>query len=113
MKKKKSNYKPPKKVSDSSSDSSSDEKAKQKKKKAKKDPNAPKKNLNAYMIYAGENRADLKKKQPDLKAKEVASALGLKWGKLTEDEKKPYMQKAAADKVRYEQETAKYLKSKK
>jgi hypothetical protein len=37
----------------------------QKKTKAKKDPNAPKKGLSAFMIYSKENRARIKEENPE------------------------------------------------
>jgi len=39
---------------------------------------------------------------------EIAKKIGEKWGKMTPEEKKPYEEKAAADKVRYEKEMEKY-----
>jgi len=66
------------------------------KKATKKDPNAPKRPLNAFMIFSQEKRAAVKKAYPDAKAPEVASVLGDMWGRMGAEEKKPYEKEAAA-----------------
>jgi hypothetical protein len=111
--KEKANYTPPAKDSDSSDSSSDEDKPKKKKQKKDKDPNAPKRNMNAYMFYAADNRAALKEKSPGLKPTEVTSTLGAQWKALSEAGRKPYEKKAADDKTRYEEAMTKYSKGKK
>ena len=94
-----------------SDDESDDDegKAKKKGKKAKKDPNAPKQKLSAYMIWSGqEGREMVKKDNPDLKPTEVMGKLGEVWRGMSADEKKPWEDKALADKERFDKEAKEY-----
>ena len=61
-----------------------------KKEKKEKDPNAPKRPLSGYLIWTMEHRDELKKKHPELKGKQIMSALGEEWNKLPESVKKTY-----------------------
>ncbi|OQE28400.1 hypothetical protein PENSTE_c003G10093 [Penicillium steckii] len=74
----------------------------------KKDPNAPKRGLSAYMFFANDNRDKVREENPGITFGQVGKMLGDKWKALSESERKPYDQKAAADKKRYEEEKAKY-----
>ncbi|CAI9149099.1 unnamed protein product, partial [Rangifer tarandus platyrhynchus] len=71
--------------------------------KAKKDPNAPKRPLSAFIFFSKEKREEIIKKNPELKSKlaEVGKMVGEAWGKLSEAQKKPYETKAVQDKARY------------
>merc|ERR1712046_74680 len=62
-----------------------------KKGRAKKDPNAPKRALSAYFIYANEKRADYAKDGKSVT--EVAKMLGAAWKELSDTEKKPFQAK--------------------
>lgn len=53
-----------------------------KKKRAKKDPNAPKKPLSAYMLWLQENRPMIKKKYPGATIGEVGKRAGEMWKAL-------------------------------
>ncbi|CAD0013420.1 unnamed protein product [Aureobasidium pullulans] len=68
--------------------------------KKKKDPNAPKRGLSAYMFFANEQREKVREDNPGIKFE--------KWKSLNEKQKTPYEAKAAADKKRYEEEKAAY-----
>ncbi|KAI0632820.1 high mobility group box domain-containing protein, partial [Trametes polyzona] len=76
--------------------------------KSKKDPNAPKRALSAYMFFSQDWRERIKAENPDAGFGEIGKLLGAKWKELDDDEKKPYLDQAAADKVRVEQEKSKY-----
>lgn len=76
----------------------------------KKDPNAPKRSLSAYMFFANENRDIVRAENPGITFGEVGRMLGDKWKALTDEEKEPYNSKAAVDKKRYEKEKAEYAK---
>jgi len=95
--------------SDDESNGSLDEKPKRRVKK-EKDPNAPKRGLNAYMYYSKERRSTLKAERPDLKTKELSVVMGQEWNAMSEDAKRPYVVKGAADTERYEQAKASYKK---
>lgn len=55
-----------------------------KKKKAKKDPNAPKKPLSAYMLWLQETRPSLKKKYPGASITELSKKAGEAWKGVTD-----------------------------
>ncbi|SCU92247.1 LAMI_0E09472g1_1 [Lachancea mirantina] len=74
----------------------------------KKDPNAPKRALSAYMFFANENRDIVRAENPGISFGQVGRILGEKWKGLNEEEKQPYEAKAEADKKRYESEKELY-----
>ncbi|KAF1982293.1 Non-histone chromosomal protein 6 [Aulographum hederae CBS 113979] len=76
--------------------------------KKKKDPNAPKRGLSAYMFFANDQRDKVREDHPGIKFGEVGKMLGEKWKELTDKDKEPYEAKAKADKKRYEDEKAAY-----
>jgi hypothetical protein len=98
-------YKPPVGGEDESDD--------RPKKKAKKDPDAPKRGQNAYMFFVNELREKMKAENTTMKAPDLAKFAGEKWRTMTPEEKKPYDEKAAADKERAERETAAYKRGEK
>ncbi|KAH3903167.1 non-histone chromosomal protein 6 SCDLUD_000781 [Saccharomycodes ludwigii] len=75
----------------------------------KKDPNAPKRALSAYMFFANENRDIVRSENPGISFGQVGRVLGERWKALNEVEKQPYEAKAEADKKRYESEKELYL----
>lgn len=77
-----------------------------------KDPNAPKRPRSAYIYYSGEKRLEMKAANPEMKTTEIAVELGKKWTALSERKKKPYLEKAAEDKKRYDAEMAEYKPTK-
>ncbi|KAK5940048.1 Non-histone chromosomal protein 6 [Knufia obscura] len=77
-------------------------------KRAKKDPNAPKRGLSAYMFFANDQRDTVREENPGISFGQVGKVLGDKWKALSEKQRAPYDAKAAADKKRYEEEKAKY-----
>lgn len=74
----------------------------------KKDPNAPKRALSAYMFFANETRDIVKAENPDVSFGQVGRILGEKWKALTAEDKIPFETKAGADKKRYESEKELY-----
>ncbi|KAI0270608.1 high mobility group box domain-containing protein [Gloeopeniophorella convolvens] len=74
----------------------------------KKDPKAPKRALSAYMFFSQDWRERIKAENPDASFGEVGKLLGAKWKELDDDEKKPYIEQAARDKSRAEQEKTDY-----
>ena len=89
------------------------EKKERKSKKAKKDKDAPKRALSAFFFYIKERRETLKKEQPNLDIKEIVKTMSAEWKELSDDKKKPYIDKAEADKKRYEAEKKAYEDKKK
>ncbi|KAJ1334045.1 HMG (high mobility group) box [Microdochium nivale] len=79
-----------------------------KQKRAKKDPNAPKRGLSAYMFFANEQRENVREENPGISFGQVGKILGERWKALNDKQRVPYEGKAAVDKKRYEQEKAVY-----
>eukprot|EP01116_Phalansterium_solitarium_P014323 TRINITY_DN31911_c0_g1_i1.p1 TRINITY_DN31911_c0_g1~~TRINITY_DN31911_c0_g1_i1.p1 ORF type:complete len:140 (+),score=63.08 TRINITY_DN31911_c0_g1_i1:69-488(+) len=85
---------------------------KTKKAKKEKDPNAPKRPLSAYFLFMGDNRAAVKKANPDASTGELGKLLGEAWKAVKPAEKKKYEDLAAKAKVDYEKAKKKYEASK-
>ncbi|KAA6407888.1 MAG: hypothetical protein FRX48_08239 [Lasallia pustulata] len=76
--------------------------------KKKKDPNAPKRGLSAYMFFANEQRDNVREENPGISFGQVGKVLGERWKALNTKQREPYEAKAQADKKRYEEEKATY-----
>ncbi|KAH8905570.1 hypothetical protein BR93DRAFT_929833 [Coniochaeta sp. PMI_546] len=76
--------------------------------RAKKDPNAPKRGLSAYMFFANEQRDNVREENPGVTFGQVGKILGERWKALSDKQRTPYEAKAAADKKRYEDEKQAY-----
>ena len=79
-----------------------------KKKRAKKDPNAPKKALSAFMIFSMDKRAQVLADNPGIAFTDVAKKIGELWKQATADDKAPYEERARQDKERYKNALAEY-----
>ncbi|KAI9025093.1 high mobility group box domain-containing protein [Phycomyces nitens] len=77
-----------------------------KKRRTKKDPSAPKRGLSAYMFFSQDQRQQVKEENPEATFGSIGKLLGEKWKSMTDEDKKPYIAKAEADKKRYESEKA-------
>mmetsp|Transcript_8785 Transcript_8785/g.13166 ORF Transcript_8785/g.13166 Transcript_8785/m.13166 type:complete len:825 (+) Transcript_8785:209-2683(+) len=108
-KKEMEDYTPP---SDDDDDDSDDGGGKKKAKRAKKDPNAPKGPMNAYMLYANSVRAQVREENPDLSMTEVSKEISQKYKSLDEDEMAKWKGKAGEAKEDYKKKLAAYEKSK-
>ncbi|XVF44605.1 hypothetical protein PTKIN_Ptkin02bG0137700 [Pterospermum kingtungense] len=74
-----------------------------KKLKKGQDPNAPKRPPTAFFLFMDDFRKSYKEANPDAKGVTgVAKEGGEKWKSMSEEEKKPYIDKAAELKVEYE-----------
>ncbi|XP_022762442.1 high mobility group B protein 7-like [Durio zibethinus] len=74
-----------------------------KKLKKGKDPNAPKRPPTAFFLFMDDFRKSYKEANPDAKGVTgVAKEGGEKWKSMSEEEKKPYIDKAAELKAEYE-----------
>lgn len=82
--------------------------SKPKAEKKKKDPNAPKRGLSAYMFFANEQRETVRLEIPGISFGQVGKELGSRWKSLDDAARAPYEAKAAEDKKRYEAEKANY-----
>ncbi|EIW68534.1 hypothetical protein TREMEDRAFT_32029 [Tremella mesenterica DSM 1558] len=77
--------------------------------KEKKDPNAPKRGLSAYMFFVQDYRPKIKNDHPDVSFGETGKLLGEKWKAMSAAEKKPFEDLAAKDKLRAEKDKKAYL----
>lgn len=81
-----------------------------KRKRAKKDPNAPKGALSAYICFCNAIRSKLKENDPTLSITEITRQSGIIWKGLSDEEKIPYQEEAKKDKERYQEEMKTYVK---
>ncbi|EJU00226.1 Non-histone chromosomal protein 6 [Dacryopinax primogenitus] len=75
---------------------------------SKKDKDAPKRGLSAYLIFSNEWRDRVKAENPDASFGDVGRLLGAKWKELPDEEKKEYQRKSDEDKQRAAKEKAEY-----
>ena len=77
-----------------------------------KDPNKPKRAGTAYLFYCNDKRpalmAALKKKGKKINVGKLQQQLGKSWKLLTDKTKKPFLDLAAKDTVRYKEEMEEY-----
>jgi len=73
-----------------------------KKHKKKRDPNAPKRPLAAFMVFSGQHRAELTVTMGTKNVSVIARELGARWRKLTDSEKAPYKEDAQKRRAVYE-----------
>ena len=77
-------------------------------KKAKKDPNAPKRNMSAYFLYSIYARPLVKEENPEAAFGDIAKIISKQYKALSDKERKKWEKKAAEDKERYQREMAEY-----
>ena len=77
-----------------------------------KDPNKPKRAGTAYLFYCNDKRpalmAALKKKGKKINVGKLQQQLGKSWKLLTDKTKKPFLDLAATDTIRYKEEMEEY-----
>ncbi|ELR25348.1 HMG (high mobility group) box domain containing protein [Acanthamoeba castellanii str. Neff] len=74
----------------------------------RKDPNAPKRAMTAYMLFSQEKRTQIKTDHPTVGFGQVGKLLGEAWAALPDGDKRKYNELAAKDKIRYQKEAAQY-----
>eukprot|EP01060_Flectonema_neradi_P040775 TRINITY_DN9419_c0_g1_i2.p1 TRINITY_DN9419_c0_g1~~TRINITY_DN9419_c0_g1_i2.p1 ORF type:complete len:248 (+),score=72.33 TRINITY_DN9419_c0_g1_i2:312-1055(+) len=77
-------------------------------KKKKKDPNAPKRPVSAFMYFQKEKLPEAKLANPGVKVTDVRKMVAKMWDELPDEKGKPYRDQAREDKKRYEAELIKY-----
>jgi len=81
-------------------------------KKKKKDPNAPKRPLSAYMRWLGDNRAKITKSLgPEAKVTEIAKEAGARWKRVKKTTKGKYQAAYEKDWPAYKKALAEYQKA--
>jgi len=83
----------------------------EKKPKKKKDENAPKKNVSAWILFSKAERPKIKKEFPKMKPQDVMAELSKRWKIAKDDEEilKEFAEEARKDKERYEEEKKDYV----
>jgi len=77
----------------------------------KKDENAPKKSLSAYMIFATDKRPEIADKNPDSKQAEIMKIIGAAWSELNEKQKLPYEKRAKEASKKFAEDKEAYLQT--
>jgi hypothetical protein len=75
-------------------------------KKAKGEKKGPNRPTSAYIYFTKENRAKVKKANPDASFGDIGKLLGEAWNNATAADKKKFTAMADKDKVRFEKEKA-------
>lgn len=78
------------------------------KKRAKKDPNSPKRPLNAYMFYSQANRERVRSENPGSSSGQVGTILSESWKRLSDTARAPYLKQEEEDKQRARHEREAY-----
>ncbi|KAJ2080804.1 non-histone protein [Coemansia sp. RSA 988] len=76
--------------------------------RAEKDPNAPKRPANAFVLYCQVERPNIKSAGTELSSSELTRAMGVKWRNLSEDKKQKYFDMYEREMARYNREMATY-----
>jgi len=82
-----------------------------KKNKKTRDPNAPKKPLTSYFVFASAKKEGIKAANPDFSIIDISKELGGMWKAMTPEEKAPYLAEAEKLKKKYAEEMAEYNKN--
>jgi len=80
-----------------------------KRSKIQKDPNAPKRNVSAYLLYQNAMRAQFKSENPDMTFGQLAKYTSHMYKNLTPDEKATWDARAQQDKARYDEAISRYV----
>ncbi|KAL1523516.1 hypothetical protein AB1Y20_018453 [Prymnesium parvum] len=83
-------------------------KGQEKKKRAKKDKNAPKKAMSAYMFFMNKNRERIKAENPTATFGDLGKLAGAQWKEMNAEAREEYEVMARADKERQKREEAAY-----
>merc|ERR1719495_2079787 len=83
--------------------------AKVKKPKAKKDPDAPKRPLSAYMFYCAQERQKVSNELGNIGLPAISAEISRRWALVDATEKAKWIEEAAKDKERFNKENAAYL----
>jgi hypothetical protein len=82
-----------------------------KKKHTKKDPNAPNRPVNPFMLYLRMSRENKKLEYPDTPVPEITKLCAADWMKLSEEEKKPFVEEAGKLREKYHADIEAYKSS--
>lgn len=84
-----------------------------KRRKLIKDENAPKKPVNAYVVFMSSRREHLSKLHPNLSFAEITKLVGEEWSTMDDSEKRIYVDAAEREKEKYLKHLEEYKQSEK
>ncbi|KAK6335474.1 High mobility group protein 20A [Orbilia brochopaga] len=73
-------------------------------------PDAPRRNLSSFVMFANVRRKELKERFPDRSFPDIQSDISNEWAKMDDDSKTPWKQAMTDDKERYKREMELYRK---
>ena len=82
------------------------------KRKKRRDPDAPKRSVSAYVFFGHSERPKIQEENPDIEFKDVGRKLGERWRNLAADERAKFEVLAQKDRDRYAKEMAAYNEEK-
>lgn len=77
-------------------------------KRAKKNPNAPKRPMSAFLFFSQDKRRVIKGANPGMRNTEVSRVLGGMWKNASAEERAPHIEREAAEREKYKVEIAKW-----
>lgn len=79
-------------------------------KRAKKNPEAPKRPMSAFLYYSQEKRSHVKQNNPGMKNTEVSRILGKMWQDATDEERAPHIEREKVEREKYKASMANWRK---
>jgi high mobility group protein B1 len=79
-------------------------------KRAKKNPDAPKRPMSAFLYYSQEKRSHVKENNPGMKNTEVSRILGKMWQDATDEERAPHIEREKVEREKYKASMASWRK---
>jgi len=79
-------------------------------KRAKKDPNAPKRPMSAFLFFSQDKRRMIKGENPGMRNTEISRVLGEMWKNASDEEKAPHIEREARERAKYKINIAKWRK---
>lgn len=77
-------------------------------KRAKKDPNAPKRPMSAFLYYSQAKRTSIKEQYKGVKNTEISRILGQMWKSCSQEERTPFIDREKAERDKYKVKIAKW-----
>jgi len=74
----------------------------------RRDSNKPKRGKAAWQMFYSDNREEVKKQNPNLRASDITKKLGEMWRQCDENTKRRYLNDYQARKIEYDQKLAAY-----
>lgn len=79
-------------------------------KRTKKDPRAPKRPCSAFLFFSQSERHKIKEQNPELQNTQISSLLGKVWKSLSEEERRPHVEREQREREQYHKDMAVWKK---